>query len=104
MSELRAGFQSLPPEYQRVLDLAQEQHQIRIAPLQTLVGSWSGTMVFLVSVTHLPNQGVEHLILKLDRKSKAGRSALEETDPAAAQTKGKAMTLEQALVFASEQP
>jgi tetratricopeptide (TPR) repeat protein len=32
------------------------------------------------------------------------RSALEETDLAAAQTKGKAMTLEQALVFASEQP
>jgi predicted ATPase len=74
MLELNAGFQSLPPEYQRVLGLAQEQHQIQVAPLQTLVGGWSGAMVFLVSVTHLPNRNVEHLILKLDRKSKTARS------------------------------
>src|SRR5215813_1901139 len=70
MSELTAGFQSLPPEYQRVLLLAQDQHQISVAPLQTLVGGWSGAMVFLVSVTPLASQRVEHLILKLDRKSK----------------------------------
>src|SRR5215813_5566015 len=74
MSELTAGFQSLPPEYQRVLLLAQDQHQISVAPLQTLVGGWSGAMVFLVSVTSLTSQRVEHLILKLDRKSKTARS------------------------------
>lgn len=74
MSELVSGFQSLPPEYQQVLLLAQEQHQIRVAPLQTLVGGWSGAMVFLVSVTHLATQRVEHLILKLDRKSAKTRS------------------------------
>ena len=74
MFELVMGFQSLPPEYQHVLLLAQEQHQIRVAPLQTLVGGWSGAMVFLVSVTHLPAQRVEHLILKLDRKSAKARS------------------------------
>ena len=74
VSELVTGFQSLPPEYQHVLLLAQEEHQIRVAPLQTLVGGWSGAMVFLVSVTHLPAQRVEHLILKLDRKSPKARS------------------------------
>lgn len=76
MSEVTAGFQSLPPEYQRVLQAAQDQHQIRVAPLDTLVGGWSGAMVFLVSVTHLAESPprVEHLILKLDRKSKTARS------------------------------
>lgn len=74
MSELNAGFKSLPPEYQRVLELAQDQHGILLAPLQTLVGGWSGAMVFLVSVTHPERGVVEHLILKLDRKGKAARS------------------------------
>ena len=74
MSELVTGFQSLPPEYQRVLQLAQEQHQISVAPLQTLVGGWSGAMVFLVSVTYQSNQRVEHFVLKLDRKSANARS------------------------------
>src|SRR5215216_6707031 len=74
MFEPVTGFQSLPPEYQHVLLLAQEQHQIRVAPLQTLVGGWSGAMVFLVSVTYQPSQRIEHLILKLDRKSPKARS------------------------------
>ena len=74
MSELSSGFQSLPPEYQHVLLLAQDQHQIRVTPLQTLVGGWSGAMVYLVSVSHTDSGQVEHLILKLDRKSKTARS------------------------------
>jgi predicted ATPase len=74
MSELKAGFESLPEEYQRVLRLAQERHQITLAPLQTLVGGWSGAMVFLVSVAWNETKRVEHCILKLDRKSKTARS------------------------------
>ena len=74
MSELKAGFQSLPEEYQAVLRLAQEQHQIMVAPLQTLVGGWSGAVVFLVSVAWNETKRVEHCILKLDRKSKTARS------------------------------
>ena len=74
MSELAPGFQSLPPEFQRVLLLAQDQHQIQVSPLQTLVGGWSGAMVFLVSVTYLLSRQVEHLVLKLDRKSTKARS------------------------------
>src|SRR4026208_711950 len=74
MPELTPSFQSLPPEYQRVIQLAQDQHQISVSPLQTLVGGWSGAMVFLVSVIHESNQRMEHFILKLDRKSAKARS------------------------------
>lgn len=74
MSELKAGFESLPEDYQRVLQLTQERHQITVAPLQTLVGGWSGAMVFLVSVAWNETKRVEHCILKLDRKSKTARS------------------------------
>ena len=68
MSELKAGFESLPEDYQHVLWLARERHQITIAPLQTLVGGWSGAMVFLVSVAWNETKRVEHCILTLDRK------------------------------------
>ena len=42
MPELTTDFQSLPEEYQRVIRLAQDQYQITVAPLQLLVGGWSG--------------------------------------------------------------
>ena len=74
MPVLMSGFETLPPEYQRVLIMAQEQHQITIASLQTLVGGWSGAMVFLVSIAWNETRHVEHCILKLDRKSKTARS------------------------------
>ena len=74
MSDLTVGFQSLPVEYQRVLRLAQDQHQISVAPLQTLVGGWSGAFVYLVSVASNETGLVEHCILKLDRKGKSAKS------------------------------
>ena len=74
MSELNSGFQSLPPEYQRVLELAQDQNNISVTPLQTLVGGWSGAVVYLVSVSSTETGRVEHCILKLDRTGKAARS------------------------------
>lgn len=89
MSELVDGFRTLPAEYQRVLMLAQDQHQISAAPLQTLVGGWSGAMVFLVSVTHQDSGRVEHLILKLDRKSKTAKTD-ETSRHAAVQSKSPA--------------
>ena len=49
MPELTTDFQSLPEEYQHVIRLAQEQYQITVAPLQLLVGGWSGAVVYLVS-------------------------------------------------------
>jgi predicted ATPase len=74
MSELTTDFQSLPPEYQHVILLAQDQHQIRVAPLQLLVGGWSGAVVYLVSVSSTETGRVEHCILKLDRRGRSAKS------------------------------
>ena len=74
MSELNADFHSLPNEYQQIVQLAQSQYNITIAPLQLLVGGWSGAVVYLVSVSHDETKRVEHCILKLDHKSKKARS------------------------------
>ena len=74
MSELSTDFKSLPPEYQQVIRLAQERNNIVIAPLQLLVGGWSGAFVYLVSMAWNEMKRVEHCILKLDRKSKSAKS------------------------------
>src|SRR5215216_4915125 len=74
MSELAADFQSLPTEYQDVLHLAQDQHNLVITPLQLLVGGWSGALVYLVSISSNETRRVEHCILKLDRKGKSAKS------------------------------
>ena len=74
MPELTNDFLSLPPEYQQVIQLAQNQHGITVAPLQLLVGGWSGAVVYLVSVSYKETRRVEHCVLKLDRKSKNAKS------------------------------
>ena len=74
MPELTNDFQSLPDEYQHVIRLAQEQHKITVAPLQLLVGGWSGAVVYHVSVSSNETQRVEQCILKLDRKNKNAKS------------------------------
>ncbi len=74
MPELTTDFQSLPEEYQHVLQLAQDTYQITVTPLQLLVGGWSGAVVYLVSVSSNEHGQVEHCILKLDRKGKSARS------------------------------
>ena len=74
MPELATEFQSLPEEYQLVIRLAEETHKIAVAPLQLLVGGWSGAVVYLVSVSNDETKRVEHCILKLDRKGKSAKS------------------------------
>jgi predicted ATPase len=74
MNELTANFQSLPQEYQHVIQLAQDTYKITVTPLQLLVGGWSGAIVYLVSVSPNETQRVEHCILKLDRKGKSAKS------------------------------
>ena len=74
MPELINDFQSLPDEYQQVIRQAQEDFRITIAPLQLLVGGWSGAFVYLVSVSAGGSGQVEHCILKLDRKGKSSRA------------------------------
>ena len=60
MSEPTTDFQSLPDEYQHVIRLAQEKYGITVAPLQLLVGGWSGAIVYLVSVSTNNSGRVEH--------------------------------------------
>src|SRR5215207_10054366 len=74
MPELTTDFKSLPEEYQHVIRLAEDTHKITVAPLQLLVGGWSGAVVYLVSVSSNETRHVEHCILKLDRKGKAAKS------------------------------
>lgn len=74
MTELTTDFQSLPEEYQHLIRLAQDTYRIAIAPLQLLVGGWSGAVVYLVSVSSNDTKRVEHCILKLDRKGKNAKS------------------------------
>ena len=74
MPELTTDFQSLPEEYQHVIRLAQDTYKITAAPLQLLIGGWSGAVVYLVSVSANDTGRVEHCILKLDRKGKSAKS------------------------------
>jgi hypothetical protein len=74
MSELSPDFQSMPEEYQHLIQLVQDAHAITVTPLQLLVGGWSGAIVYLVSVSYNETGRVEHCILKLDRKGKSARS------------------------------
>lgn len=74
MPELTTDFQSLPEEFHYIVRLAQDTYKITVAPLQLLVGGWSGAVVYLVSVSSNETRRVEHCILKLDRKSKNARS------------------------------
>ena len=74
MPQLTTEFQSLPEEYQQVIRLAQDRYKITVAPLQLLVGGWSGAVVYLVSVSANDTRQVEHCILKLDRQGKSAKS------------------------------
>ena len=67
MPESVISFQSLPTEYQRVIQLAQDKYKISITPLQELAGGWSGAIIYLARVASTETGDVQHLILKLDR-------------------------------------
>ena len=74
MPEVGTDFESQPDEYQLAIRLAEETHKIAVAPLQLLVGGWSGAAVYLVSVSHHDTKRVEHCILKVDRKGKNAKT------------------------------
>src|SRR5215204_5240877 len=74
MPELTADFQSMPEEYQHLIQHVQDAHAITVTPLQLLVGGWSGAIVYLVSVSYNATGRVEHCILKLDRKGKSAQA------------------------------
>ncbi|MEJ2707205.1 MAG: tetratricopeptide repeat protein [Anaerolineales bacterium] len=68
MPESVVSFQSLPPEYQQVIRMAEERYGIAVSPLQELAGGWSGAIIYLVRVATNDSGSVQHLILKLDHK------------------------------------
>jgi predicted ATPase len=70
LAEFHNNFKSLPDDFQNLLRLAQEKLKIEVTPLQELKGGRTGAYLFLVSVSRLPSNRIDHLILKLDHKSK----------------------------------
>ena len=78
MPELADKFKSLPPEFQNIIRLAQDKFNIEITPLQELKGGRTGAYLFLASVSFLQSNKVQHLILKLDHKSK--KSKMDELE------------------------
>ena len=69
MIELADEFRTLPPDFQKVLQLVQETHQINVTPLLELKGGQTGASLYLVSVASLKSKKVDHFVLKLDHKS-----------------------------------
>lgn len=102
MPELAGEFSSLPVEYQHVIQLAQDQHDVDLRPLQALAGGWSGAILYLVSAASRRSDRVEHYILKLDRTGKKTRAdeitrhitALSHAPPDFAQHRMPALALD----------
>jgi predicted ATPase len=66
-------FAKLPPEYQRLLQLAKEQHNLDIIPLQELKGGQTGAFLYLASVSDGDSRQVQHFVIKFDRISEKAR-------------------------------
>ncbi len=67
VSGLPVEFDALPSEYQNALCLAQERHNLQVTPLEELKGGRTGARLYLVSVSTLVRDPIEHIVLKLDR-------------------------------------
>ena len=78
MIELADEFSTLSPDYQKVIQLAQEIQKIKVIPLQELKGGQTGANLYLVSVSSLESQKVQHLVLKLDHKN--SKSKMDELE------------------------
>ena len=78
MSTVASEFSLLDPKYQNLIVHTQDSHGIIITPLQLLNGGRSGAILYLVSVSVLGQQGVRHLILKLDRITQWNKGEFSE--------------------------
>ncbi|MFI5322060.1 MAG: AAA family ATPase [Thermodesulfobacteriota bacterium] len=67
-------FSNLPSEYQHLLDLAKEKHNLEVVPLDVLKGGQTGAFLYLVSVTVGINRQVEHFIVKFDHVNERAKS------------------------------
>ena len=69
MVELADGFSNLNPDFQKVIQVAQETHRINVTPLMELKGGKTGANIYLVSVSWIDSKKVHHFVLKLDYKN-----------------------------------
>lgn len=72
------NFDTLPAEYQYLLQLAKEKNQLEVAPLDELKGGRTGAYLYLVSVFIGDSHHVEHFILKFDHVGGATRQTEKE--------------------------
>jgi predicted ATPase len=72
------NFDTLPPDYQFLLQLAKEGNQLEVAPLDELKGGRTGAYLYLVSALIGDSQHVEHFILKFDHVSGGTRQTERE--------------------------
>jgi hypothetical protein len=83
------SFDQLPPEYQLLLRIAREKHNLDVAPLQALTGGRTGAFVYLVSVSGGDSRRVEHFVVKFDHvKPKAKPTEVERHRMALSQAPG----------------
>jgi predicted ATPase/class 3 adenylate cyclase len=60
------NFEDLPPEYQRLVQIAKDQHHLDVTPLQVLMGGRTDAFVYLVSASIGDLRQVEHFVVKFD--------------------------------------
>lgn len=71
-------FTKLPPEYQRLLQRAKEQHRLDVVPLQKLKAGQTGAFLYLASVSLGDTRQVQHFVVKFDRVNERTKSSETE--------------------------
>ena len=74
-------FSELPEEYKSLLELAANEQQLKVTPLQALTGGRSGAFLYLASVTKDDDKVVEHQVVKFDRVNPKAKSNEVEHPP-----------------------
>jgi len=72
------NFTKLPPEHQRLLQLAKEQYSLDVVPLQELKAGQTGAFLYLVSVSLGDPHQVQHFVVKFDRINERAKSSETE--------------------------
>src|SRR6476620_828385 len=71
-------FTKLPPEHQRLLQLAKDQHSLDVIPLQELKAGQTGAFLYLSSVSLGDARQVQHFVVKFDRVNERAKSSETE--------------------------
>jgi hypothetical protein len=82
-------FTKLPPEHQRLLQLAKEQHSLDVVPLQEPKAGQTGAVLYLASVSLGDTRQVQHFVVKFDRVNERKSSETERHGLAVSDAMGK---------------